>query len=87
MIDAEQTQEGKTIRNDRMIAAAVGSRLYAKVSDLDALPPTLVDKIEQFFHQLQQNAQPSIQADREARRGRGDEVGEAQHCKTRKEKR
>jgi Inorganic pyrophosphatase len=31
MIEAEQTQEGKTIRNDRMVAVAVGSRLYAKV--------------------------------------------------------
>jgi hypothetical protein len=45
-----------------------------------------MDEIEQLFHQLQQNAQPSIQADRDARRGRGDEVCEAQHCKTRKEK-
>jgi inorganic pyrophosphatase len=49
LIEAEQTQEGKTIRNDRMVAVAVGSRLYAKVSDLDDLPPTLMDEIEQFF--------------------------------------
>jgi inorganic pyrophosphatase len=49
VIEAEQTQEGKTIRNDRMVAVAVGSRLYAKVSDLDDLPPTLMDEIEQFF--------------------------------------
>ena len=39
VIEAEQTQEGKTIRNDRMVAVAVGSRLYAKVSDFDDLPP------------------------------------------------
>jgi inorganic pyrophosphatase len=32
-----------------MVAVAVGSRLYAKVSDLDDLPPTLMDEIEQFF--------------------------------------
>jgi inorganic pyrophosphatase len=32
-----------------MVALAVGSRLYAKVSDLDDLPPTLMDEIEQFF--------------------------------------
>ena len=49
VIGAEQTQEGKTIRNDRMVAVAVGSRLYAKVRDLDDLPPTLMDEIEQFF--------------------------------------
>ena len=46
VIEAEQTQEGKTFRNDRMVAVAVGSRLYAKVSDLDDLPPTLMDEIE-----------------------------------------
>jgi len=49
LIEAEQTQEGTTIRNDRMVAVAVSSRLYAKVSDLDDLPPTLMDEIEQFF--------------------------------------
>ena len=49
VIAAEQTQQGKTIRNDRMVAVAVGSRLYAKVRDLDDLPPTLMDEIEQFF--------------------------------------
>ena len=32
-----------------MVAVAVGSRLYAKVRDLDDLPPTLMDEIEQFF--------------------------------------
>jgi inorganic pyrophosphatase len=49
LIEAEQTQDGKTIRNDRMVAVAVGSRLYAKVSDLDDLPATLMDEMEQFF--------------------------------------
>jgi inorganic pyrophosphatase len=49
VIEAEQTQEGKTIRNDRMVAVAVGSRLYANVNELDDLPPTLMDEIEQFF--------------------------------------
>ena len=32
-----------------MVAVAVGSRLYAKVSGLDDLPPTLMDEFEQFF--------------------------------------
>jgi len=32
-----------------MVAVAVGSRLYAKVNELDDLPPTLMDEIEQFF--------------------------------------
>jgi inorganic pyrophosphatase len=49
VIEAEQTQEGKTIRNDRIVAVAVGSRLYAKVNELDDLPPMLMDEIERFF--------------------------------------
>ena len=47
VIEAEQTQEGKTIRNDRMVAVAVRSRLYAKVNELGDLPSTLMDEIEQ----------------------------------------
>jgi inorganic pyrophosphatase len=49
VIEAERTQDGKTVRNNLMLAVAVGSRLYAKVSDLDDLPPTLLDEVEQFF--------------------------------------
>jgi inorganic pyrophosphatase len=49
VIQAKQTQEDKTIRNDRMLSVALGSRLYSKVSDLDELPPTLMDEVEQFF--------------------------------------
>ena len=40
-----------------MVAVAVGAP-YAKVSDLDDLPPTLMDEIGAVFHQLQQNARP-----------------------------
>jgi inorganic pyrophosphatase len=49
VIEAEQTQEGKTFRNDRMVAVAISSRLYADVNELGDLPPTLMDEIEQFF--------------------------------------
>jgi inorganic pyrophosphatase len=49
VIEAKQTQNRKTFRNDRMIAVAIASRSYANVNDFDDLPPTLVDEIEQFF--------------------------------------
>ena len=49
VIEAEQTQDGKTFRNDRLLAVATVSRLYAEVRDLGDLPPTLVDEVEQFF--------------------------------------
>lgn len=48
-IEAEQTQDGETFRNDRMLAVAAPSRLYAAVHELEDLPPSLVDEIEQFF--------------------------------------
>jgi inorganic pyrophosphatase len=49
VIEAEQTQEGKAFRNDRMLAVAIHSRIYAAVHDLEDLPPSLLDEIEQFF--------------------------------------
>jgi inorganic pyrophosphatase len=49
VIEAEQTQDGNTFRNDRLLAVAAASRLYAAVRDLGDLPPTLVDEVEQFF--------------------------------------
>ena len=49
IIEAEQTQDGKTFRNDRMLAVATASRLYAAVRELSDLPPTLVAEVEQFF--------------------------------------
>ena len=49
VIEAEQTQDGKTFRNDRMLAVAQESRQYEGVRDLSDLPRTLVAEIEQFF--------------------------------------
>jgi len=49
VIEAEQTQDGETLRNDRMLAVTSSSRLYAKVRELDDLPPTFLDEVEQFF--------------------------------------
>lgn len=49
VIEAEQTQGRKTFRNDRMLAVAAASRLYATVRNFGDLPPTLVDEVEQFF--------------------------------------
>ena len=49
VIEAEQTQDGETIRNDRMLAVSTSSHLYADVRELDSLPPKLVDEVEQFF--------------------------------------
>jgi inorganic pyrophosphatase len=49
VLEAKQTQDGKTFRNDRLLAVAGASRHYAAVRELNDLPPTLLTEIEQFF--------------------------------------
>ena len=50
VIEAEQRGEGKApVRNDRLIAVGVLSRLFGRVRTLDQLPRELVDDLERFF--------------------------------------
>lgn len=49
VIVAEQTEGGRTTRNDRLIAVAANSRNHRDVRSLDALHGNLVDEIEHFF--------------------------------------
>ena len=49
VIEAEQTEKGKTIRNDRLIGVAVESHSYQKVKELSEIGERLLDEIEHFF--------------------------------------
>ena len=49
VIEAEQTQEGKTLRNDRMIAVVTKSTFYGSIRTLADLPAGFIDQLEQFF--------------------------------------
>ncbi len=49
VIEAEQTEEGKTERNDRLIAVASNSRTHKDIKSINDLNETLVDEIEHFF--------------------------------------
>lgn len=49
VIEAEQTQEGSTFRNDRIIAIAVAEHERAHFRSLDGIAPALLDEIEHFF--------------------------------------
>lgn len=49
VIEAEQTEEGNTVRNDRLIGVAVKSRTDSDYKTLDDLSKKLVDEIEHFF--------------------------------------
>jgi inorganic pyrophosphatase len=49
VIEAEQTEKGKTERNDRLIGVAAVSRHYRSVESLEQLSPDLWEEIEHFF--------------------------------------
>jgi inorganic pyrophosphatase len=49
VIEAEQTEQGKTERNDRLIAVAAESRIHQDVKSLEDLNAHLIDEIEHFF--------------------------------------
>ncbi|MBD0325997.1 MAG: inorganic diphosphatase [Pyrinomonadaceae bacterium] len=49
VIEAEQTEDGETTRNDRLIAVASDSRTHQNVRSLNNLDNVFVDEIEHFF--------------------------------------
>ena len=49
VIEADQTEDGKTTRNDRLIAVAAGSRDHAEVTSIKQISENLVNEIEHFF--------------------------------------
>ena len=49
VIEAEQTEHGRTCRNDRMIGRILQSRMHADVNDLEALGNATVEELSQFF--------------------------------------
>jgi inorganic pyrophosphatase len=49
VIEAEQTEEGKTTRNDRLIAVAAHSHDYSDLRSLRDVNPHLIEEIQHFF--------------------------------------
>lgn len=49
VIEADQTEDGKTERNDRLIAVASNSHTHTDVKSLKDLNATLIEQIELFF--------------------------------------
>ena len=49
VIEAEQTEDGKTEKNDRLIAVAANSNVHKNIKSINDLNETLVDEIEHFF--------------------------------------
>ena len=53
VIEAKQKEKGKENRNDRIVAVAAGSVLYAGIKELSDLEPAVLKQIEQFFTNYQ----------------------------------
>jgi inorganic pyrophosphatase len=49
IIKVEQEEDGEKVRNDRVIAVQLQSRLYSSADNIDALPEGLVKEIVNFF--------------------------------------
>jgi inorganic pyrophosphatase len=49
MIEAEQTQDGKTERNNRLLGVAVHSYEHEHIENIDAVNKTLLSQVEAFF--------------------------------------
>jgi len=49
VIEAEQTEDGKTERNDRLISVAAESHTHASLTSLGKMDQTLIREIEHFF--------------------------------------
>jgi inorganic pyrophosphatase len=49
VIEAEQTEKGKTERNDRLIAVASKSHTHGRLKSLKDVDSVLLDEIEHFF--------------------------------------
>lgn len=49
VIEAEQNEDGKTERNDRLISVAAESHTHGSLKSLNKIDSTLIREIEQFF--------------------------------------
>ena len=50
VMEAEETKDGETVRNDRLIATAKASEKYNEIKDLTSMDNYLVKEIENFFN-------------------------------------
>lgn len=53
---SQKERDGKTMRNDRYLAIPVVSQLYAKVDSLAKFPKEIIDQLESFFKNYNEQA-------------------------------
>ena len=72
VIEAEQTEDGETERNDRLIAVAAKSRNHREIRSLDQIDENLVREIEHFFVSYNEVKGKRVRAARSVRAGSGE---------------
>ena len=87
VIEAEQTQAGKTERNDRLVAVATESHTHASLKSLQKLEPKLIDEIEHFFVSYNRARGKKVQANRAKRASRCETVNRQTYETTQQETR
>jgi inorganic pyrophosphatase len=56
-LQAEQTErDGQTLRNDRFLGVPVVSQLFPDVNELDQLPESILNQLEHFFKNYNEQA-------------------------------
>ena len=72
VIEGEQTEDGETVRNDRLIAVCNKSHTYSDLRKMDDLNPNFIKELENFFvqyHKLDKSTYKCIAA-RDAKHAR-----------------
>ncbi len=79
IITAEQTEDGKTESNDRLLGVAVHSYNHEGLESIEDRQQDAAGPAGGVLHFLQQTARQEIQGHRDRRSEQGDEVSEARH--------
>lgn len=70
VIEAEQTEQGETERNDRLLAVAANSATHRSIHELSDLSQDLISQIEHFFVSYNEIKGKRFQVKRQAGRKR-----------------
>ncbi len=76
VIEAEQTEDGETDRNDRLLAVAAHSKDYSDVNSLKDLNGTMLKEIEQFFVNYNKEKGKEVQSSWQERSARSHETAQ-----------
>jgi inorganic pyrophosphatase len=84
VIEAQQTKDGKTERNDRLLAVAANSATHRSIHTLSDLSQDLVAQIEHFFVSYNEMKGKRFEVRGQAGKKRGAHTGDGRHEETKR---